>query len=84
MIGKLYNYSGTIEISNGKVELIEKSTAEIVVVEATVAQAVAAAKALAQGATSDDIYAVTGFVDSIAIAYNASYGNISFFMTDDM
>ncbi|MBO4362092.1 MAG: hypothetical protein J5823_04830 [Paludibacteraceae bacterium] len=84
VIGKLYNYSGTIEISNGKVELIEKSTEEIVVVEATVAQAVAAAKALAQGATSDDIYAVTGFVDSIAIAYNASYGNISFFMTDDM
>ena len=84
VIGKLYNYNGTIEISNGKVELIEKSTSEVVIIEATVAQAVEAAKALAQGGTSDDIYAVTGFVDSIAIAYNETYNNISFFMTDDL
>ena len=82
--GKLYNYNGTIEISNGKVELIEKSTIEVVVVEATVAQAVAAVKALPQGGTSDDIYAVTGYVDSIAIAYSSQYGNVSFFMTDDL
>lgn len=82
--GKLYNYNGTIEISNGKVELLEKSTIEVVVVEATVAQAVAAAKNLPQGGTSDDIYAVTGYVDSIATAYNEGYGNISFFMTDNM
>ncbi len=82
--GKLYNYNGTIEISNGKVELIEKSTIEVVVVEATVAQAVAAVKALPQGGTSDDIYAVTGYVDSIASAYSSQYGNVSFFMTDDL
>lgn len=82
--GKLYNYGGLIEISNGTVELIEKSGQEEVIIEATVAEAVAAAKALAQGGTTDDRYAVTGFVDSIATAYDEGYGNISFFMTDNM
>lgn len=82
--GKLYNYGGLIEISNGQVELIEKSQTEEVIHEVNVAGAVAAAKALAQGGTSEDRYAVTGFVDSIAIAYDSGYGNISFFMTDDM
>ena len=82
--GKLYNYGGVIEISNGKVELIEKSGQEEVIIEATVAEAVAVAKALEQGGTTDDRYAVTGYVDSIAIAYNSQYGNVSFFMTDDL
>lgn len=82
--GKLYNYGGLIEISNGTVELIEKSGQEEVIIEATVAEAVAAVKALAQGGTTDDRYAVTGFVDSIATAYDEGYGNISFFMTDNM
>lgn len=82
--GKLYNFGGVIEISNGTVELIEKSGQEEVIIEATVAEAVAAVKALAQGGTTDDRYAVTGFVDSIATAYDEGYGNISFFMTDNM
>ena len=82
--GKLYNYGGVIEISNGTVELIEKSQQEEVIHEVNVAEAVAVAKALAQGGTSDDRYAVTGYVDSIAIAYNSQYGNVSFFMTDDL
>ena len=82
--GKLYNYGGLIEISNGTVELIEKSGQEEVIIEATVAEAVAAVKALAQGGTTDDRYAVTGFVDSIATAYDEGYSNISFFMTDNM
>ena len=84
VIGKLYNYNGTIEISNGTVELIEKSQVEEVIIEVNVAEAVDAAMALAQGGTSADRYAITGYVDSIATAYDAGYGNISFFMTDDM
>ncbi len=84
VIGKLYNYGGVIEISNGRIELIEKSKEEIVINEVNVAGAVAAAMELAQGATSDDLYAVTGYVDSIAIAYSEQYNNISFFMTDNM
>lgn len=82
--GKLYNYGGLIEISNGTVELIEKSGQEEVIIEATVSEAVAAVKALEKGGTTDDRYAVTGFVDSIATAYDEGYGNISFFMTDNM
>ncbi len=84
VIGKLYNYSGTIEISNGKVELIEKSGQEEIIIEANVAEATAAAMALANGASSEDRYAITGYVDSIAIVYSDQYNNISFFMTDDM
>ena len=82
--GKLYNYGGVIEISNGTVELIEKSGQEEVIIEATVSEAVAVVMALEPGAKTDDRYAVTGFVDSIAVAYDEGYGNISFFMTDNM
>lgn len=82
--GKLYNFGGVIEISNGTVELIEKSGQEEVIIEATVSEAVAAVMALEKGAKTDDRYAVTGFVDSIATPYNEDYGNISFFMTDNM
>ena len=74
----------TIEISNGKVELIEKSGQEEIIIEANVAEATTAAMALANGASSEDRYAITGYVDSIAIAYSDQYNNISFFMTDDM
>lgn len=84
VIGKLYNYNGTIEISNGKVELIEKSQEEEVIHEANVAGAVSVALALANGATTEDRYAVTGYVDSIATKYSEQYSNISFYMCDDM
>lgn len=84
VIGKLYNYNGLIEISNGKVELIEKSQEEEVITEVNVAGAVAVAMALEAGKTTEDRYAVTGYIDSIAIEYSEQYNNISFFMTDDM
>ena len=35
-------------------------------------------------ATSKDVYAVTGYVDSISYAYSEEHDNISFFMCDDM
>ena len=84
VIGKLYNYGGVIEISGGQIELLEKNQEEEVIIKVNVADAVAAAMALGQGKTSDDTYAITGYVDSIATAYSEQYGNISFFMTDDM
>ena len=82
--GKLYNYNGTIEISNGKVELIEKSKEEEVIQEVTVAQAVELVMAMDQGAKTDDRYAVTGFVSEIETEYSAQYHNISFYMSDDI
>ena len=47
-------------------------------------EALAAAKALENNATSKDVYAVTGYVDSISYAYSEEHDNISFFMCDDM
>jgi len=84
VIGKLYNYSGVIEISNGTVKLIEKSKEEEVIQEVTVAEAIAVAMALEKGASTNDRYAVTGFVNEIAIEYSETYGNISFYMADDI
>ena len=84
VIGKLYNYHGKIEISNGKIELVEKSQVEVVAIEVNVAEAVAVAIQLPENGKTNDLYAITGYVDSIAIEYSEQYKNISFFMTDDM
>ncbi len=84
VIGKLYNYHGKIEISNGKVELIEKSGEEVTAIEVSVDGALAVIAYLDPNGKTDDIYAVTGYVDSIVTAYSEQYQNISFFMTDDM
>ena len=84
VVGKLLYYNGEkVEISGGSVELIEKSQVEVVINEVNVAEAIAAAKQLEKGATSDDIYAVTGFVDSVAFVHTEKT-SVSFFMTDDM
>lgn len=84
VIGKLYNYNGTIEISNGKVELIERSGQEEIIFPVNVATAVSIALALPNSGTTDSRYAITGYIDSIAAVYDSRYGNISFFMTDNM
>lgn len=84
VVGKLYNYGGTIEISNGKIVLIEKNEEQEVIIKVTVAEAVAAAMELPQGKSSDDRYEIVGYVDSIAIEYSEQYNNISFFMTDTL
>ena len=84
VIGKLYNYNGTIEISNGTVELIQKSSQEEIIIPVTVSEATDIAMALENGKSTDSRYAITGYVDSIAAPYDEGFGNISFFMTDDM
>ena len=82
--GKLYNYNGTIEIKNGKVEFLSAGDVVIDTIPVTVAEAVAVGKALEKGAETKDIYVTTGYVDSIQSAWSETYGNISFYMTDDM
>ena len=82
--GKLTNYHGTVEISNGRVELIEKSMEGEVTYIVSVAEATEIALALPNNMTSEDRYAITGFVDSIAVSYSEEHGNISFYMTDNM
>lgn len=82
--GKLYNYNGQVEVSNGSVELIARGSVVIDTIDVTVAEAILVGMALEPNATTTDVYAVTGFVDSIAIAYSEQYNNISFYLTDDM
>ena len=84
VIGKLYNYGGVIEISNGKIELIEKSQEEEKIIEVDVETATTLAMDMPNGATTADRYAVTGRVDSIQTEYSEQFGNISFFMCDDI
>lgn len=81
--GKLYNYNGVIEISGGTVELIEKSGSAEVVHPVTVAEALALISQMEKGATTDDRYAVTGFVVEIETEFSEQYENISFYMADD-
>ena len=82
--GKLYNYGGTIEIKNGKVEFLAAGGVVIDTTTVNVAEAVAVGKALEKGAETKDVYVITGYVDSIQTAWSESFGNISFYMTDDM
>lgn len=84
VFGKIQNYNGTIEIISGTAEVLEKGNVKIDTIPVSVAQAVGVAMALDNNGVSKNLYAVTGYVDSIAIAYSEQYGNISFFMTDDM
>ena len=81
--GKITNYNGTPEISKGNVEVISGGQ-EIVPVEVNVSEAVAACQALAQNATSNEVYAITGYITEIAYAYSEQYGNISFWMSDNL
>lgn len=81
--GKLKNYNGTPEIDHGTVTVI--SGAEVVtVVEVTVSEAVAACQALEQNKVSAETYAITGYITEIAYEYSEQYGNISFWMSDNL
>lgn len=83
VLGKLTNYNGTIEIANGKAWILEKGVAPQIQ-QITVAEALAIGQGLAQGAKTDELYIVKGYVDSIVAPYDENYGNLSFFITDDM
>ena len=75
----------TPELVSGTITaLTEAVTPEAKTIEATVAEAVTAAKALASNATSTDNYVITGYVTKISGAYSSNYGNMSFYMSDDL
>ena len=86
--GKVTNYvnantgAATAEVKNGAVEIVEGGTA-VTVLEVNVADALAACQALEQNATSNEVYAITGYIASIAREYSDQYGNISFWMSDN-
>lgn len=83
IIGTLKSYNGTMEIE-GKGKVVYKGSIVADTIEVTPSQAYIAGMALANGTSSVDVYVVTGYVDSIASAYSEQYGNMSFYMCDDM
>lgn len=81
-----------IEIKNGVAEFIEKAEGDhelpvIKVDTITVAEAIAEAQKLTpeekKTASTEQAYAVKGYIASIKEAYNSQYGNMSFYMSDD-
>lgn len=84
VLGKLMNYGGVAEVTTGKILNVKKGSIVIDTINVTVAEALAVAQALENGATSKDIYRITGYVDSISSAYSEQYKNISFFMCDNL
>lgn len=84
VVGKVMNYNGKIEANGGKAYITKKGNVKIDTISVTVAEALAAAQKLENNAASKDVYAVTGYVDSISYAYSEQHDNISFFMCDDL
>ena len=83
LTGKLKKYGTTLELE-GSGLVIEKGNVKVDTIQATVAEALAAAKALENGKVSQNIYVVTGYIDSISSKYSDQYKNISFYMCDDL
>ena len=82
--GRLKKYNTTLEIVGdawviGKAEVYIPDTIEV-----DVTTAVEYGFGLGKGHYSQDIFVVTGYVDSIVTPYDTTYKNISFFMCDDL
>ncbi len=83
IIGNLKKYGEKMEIE-GKGKVVAKGQVVVDTIEVTPSKAYEIGMALENGTTSTDVYVVTGYVDSIASAYSEQYGNMSFFMCDEM
>ena len=85
VLGKitLYAAKNQVEFESPKAWVVGKAVQQPVI-KVTVEEALAIGQALPQGSISKEKYRVVGYVDSIATAYDATYGNLSFFMTDNM
>lgn len=83
IICKLKNYNGTIENDGTNIpfEVLEQGTFSIDTI--TVTEAINRTKALPEGSHSFEFYAVKGYIARISTPYDASYGNMSFYMSDD-
>lgn len=86
VFGKIMHFvqgeKNLVEFEGPKVWVVGKYNAVYDTIEATVAEAITIGKALDNNAKTSAVYAVTGYVDSIAYAYKN--GSMSFFMTESM
>ena len=84
VLGKIMNYQGKqVELESPTAWVVGKAAAQPVI-KVTVNDALAIGLALAPNAVTKEKYQVVGYVDSIATPYDATYGNLSFYMTDNM
>ena len=83
VLGKLKKYGDLVEVT-GQGWVTKKGDVKIDTIAATVDEAVAAGLLLDKNMTSKAVYVVTGYVDSIVSAYSEQYGNMSFYMCDDI
>ena len=83
VVCKLLNFGGTIENydTNPEVEVLEQGELKIDTI--SVAEAVEKTKALPEGSQSFDFYAVKGYIAQISTPYDESFGNMSFYISDD-
>lgn len=83
IIGKLKKYGELVEFT-GQGWVTKKGDVKIDTIAVSATQAYEVGMQLENNATSKEVYIVTGYVDSIASAYSEQYGNMSFFMCDDL
>ncbi len=83
VLGKLKKYGNLVEVT-GQGWVTKKGDVKIDTIAATVDEATAAGLLLDKNMTSKAVYVVTGYVDSIVSAYSEQYGNMSFYMCDDI
>ncbi|MCQ2346254.1 MAG: hypothetical protein MJZ82_05790 [Paludibacteraceae bacterium] len=83
ILGRIKKYGDIVEFT-GQGWVTKKGDIVVDTISATVAEAVAAGMLVDNNMTSTDVYVVEGYIDSIASAYSEQYGNMSFYMCDDM
>lgn len=83
VLGKLENYHNVAELVAGKILAVSKGGAKIDTLDVNVAEALEVAKALDNGATSEAVYHITGYVVNISTPYSEQYKNISFYLSDE-
>ena len=83
IVCKIKNYGGVIENdgTNLPFEVLEQGELKIDTI--SVAEAVEKTKALPEGSQSFDFYAVKGYIAQISTPYDESFGNMSFYISDD-
>lgn len=87
IITKIKNYNGVLESETKvPVELLEAGEGgkvDTVMVAEAIAEAQKLTPDSGKTASTEQVYAVKGYIAKIKDAYNSQYGNISFYMSDD-
>lgn len=87
VLGKitLYAAKNQVEFESPKAWVISKAEEEkIDTLNVTISELITIGEGLTQGQITETYYTIIGYVDSIVTSYNEQFGNISFYITEDM